>query len=467
MLLSMIVNVSILLFTTGLLPSTSVLAADQYVPINGAMVVASGPNGSGYASTNSNGQYMIAEGIPTGTYELTTVVEGYLIANIEGISVTASQETGNLDFLLNRSGGISGKVTDSITGQPIPNLMITASGSAFGWYAMTDANGNYRMITNLATGTYSVGSFFPQGHVSKSVAGISVTAGVETKGVDLRLDPSGKISGKVTSSVGDQPLKNVTVVATSSDGKQYMGFATTDSSGNYKIDSGLGTGTYMVSATSGTAYNFTQGVNVVAGSETSNINIKLTVTPPPPSGTIRGRVTDTNNNPISGASVSATSDSGFGSAITDSNGDYEISDGLETGTYVVEAREEGYISQNRTGVSVTVGGVTSNVSFQLQKIPPAQSGRISGTVKGEANPLTTTPTPSPTSSPTQTPTPTPTPSPTSSPTQSPSPSPSQTPTPSPTPGGGGGTGIPGFPYEAIIMGVILGAALLLILQRKR
>lgn len=45
-------------------------------------------------------------------------------------------------------------------------------------------------------------------------------------------------------------------------------------------------------------------------------------------------------------------------------------------------------------------------------------------------------------------------------------SPTVSPTPSQTPGSSGGGGIPGFPYESIILGIMLGTILLWILHRK-
>jgi hypothetical protein len=72
--------------------------------------------------------------------------------------------------------------------------------------------------------------------------------------------------------------------------------------------------------------------------------------------------------------------------------------------------------------------------------------------------LTSSSTPSPSPSPTSTPTPTPAPSPTSSPGQTPTP----TPSPSPPPA----SGIPGFPYESIVLGLIIGAMMLWIFKKK-
>jgi len=367
---------------------SGVVYASPGVPVSGAMVVASGSEGSGFATTNSLGEYTITEGLKTGNYTVSVIAQGYLYEEIENVSVTVGHETSNINFDLHLSGGISGRVTDAISGTPLQNILIVASitdGGTYGWSAVTDANGNYHIITNLATGTYNVTAVLPEGHVMKSVGGIAVTAGVEVTGIDLALERSGIISGRVTATPSGSPLENATVTATS-DGA-YFGYTQTNATGHYRISSGLGTGTYTVFAIYGMSFDLVEDVSVLAGEETSNINLELDVSPPPPSGIITGKVTDISNNPIVGALVTAQSPAGFGEADTDENGEYIISSGLGTGTYTVIASATGYSPKNVTGVSVTVGEVTSNIDFQLLRIPPEQSGRISGTVQGEENPI--------------------------------------------------------------------------------
>jgi hypothetical protein len=53
----------------------------------------------------------------------------------------------------------------------------------------------------------------------------------------------------------------------------------------------------------------------------------------------------------------------------------------------VSVTASGYQDANVTNVSVTVDLVTSSVNLQMHKIPTAQSGRISGTVTGDENPI--------------------------------------------------------------------------------
>jgi hypothetical protein len=289
-------------------------------------------------------------------------------------------------------------VTDSSTTLAIPNIsvfaMLSSGGGTFFGYSTTDVAGNYEINMNLGTGTYNVSVLLPKGYVSKEVSPVNVVAGTTTAGVNLALDRSGIISGMVRTSPGGQPIANASVTAFSSDFKHY-GSDETDATGHYSISSGLGTGTYtvMASVTGGTGIPVAN-VSVTAGQETSNIDIQvIIITPPPPtfSGIITGRVTNaTNSQPIADAQIIAEGDTTFtfGSNYTDNDGYYIIAEGLtEDDTYTVTASAFGYQDANLTMVSVTVNQTTPNVNLQLTKIPAAQSGSLSGTVTGDANPI--------------------------------------------------------------------------------
>ncbi len=359
-------------------------AASPDSPVANAMIIATSGGGYGFNVTLPNGHYIITQGLIAGTYNVSSIAEGYINQEIGGISVAVGSEKANVNFSLKRSGGISGKVTDSSSGSGIANVAVMAfSNGRYGWFGLTDSGGNYKMFTNLQSGIYNVTVASATGYFTKTISGVSVTAGVETKGVDISLGRSAVISGKLTTPSG-APIPGVTITAIStSSGTHYTGFATTGADGTYKIESGLGTGTYMVTAYSGTSFDQVPNIAATVGQETTNVNLTLTVTVQP-TGAITGLITDTDNKPIAGATISA----GSGYDTSDSNGAYSISSGLPTGSYTVTATAPGYQSQNKTGVSVTAGSTTSGVNFKLLKIPASSSGRISGTVTGEDNPLT-------------------------------------------------------------------------------
>jgi hypothetical protein len=364
---------------------TGIVYASSGVPVQNAVVTATSDIGFGTATTDGNGHYSITNGLPAGDYTLTVVSAGYLTVTVENVTVTVGGTTTENPYM-NVSGGISGTITDASTHIGLNNVTVTAvsSDGKYGWGGLTDILGNYTIATNLATGTYNVTVIFPKGHVSKTLGSISVTAGTITKGQNMALEHSGIISGTVTDNLSN-PLANVTVIAVSP--SMAMGTATTDASGHYSITDGLANGTYIVSAAFSGGFAMPQmGVLVVEGQETSNINFTITLFPTP-SGTITGKVTDTGSAPIANSLVAAKGQTFLSSeeTHTDTSGNYIISTGLLTDTYNVTASAPGYTSSSQI-VSVTVNTI-SRADFTLTKIPPAQSGTISGTVTGDANPI--------------------------------------------------------------------------------
>jgi hypothetical protein len=210
-----------------------------------------------------------------------------LDATIENVAVTGGLETSNLNFVLEVSGAISGKVTDTISSLPLEGVIVevnNATGSGISESAFTDANGDYLVNTNLATGTYNV-TALSTGHIMKTVGGIAVTVGIETKNIDLNLGKSGTIFGTVTDSVSSAPLASIGIWASTAGG-MFGGFAVTNTSGQYSINTNLATGTYNVSALFPESHvsKMISGIVVIAGAETA-ANLALD-----PSGIISGRL---------------------------------------------------------------------------------------------------------------------------------------------------------------------------------
>jgi hypothetical protein len=373
----------------GQTPCFGRVYANDGGPVTNAIVIASGGEGYGYSLTGSDGSYEINEGLKTGIYDVYVTAFGYINVEVPSVSITAASTT-TLDVFLNCSGGISGTIRNTI-GTPLQGITVVAVSEDehyFGYAVPTNASGQYLIATNLETGSYNVTVLFPEGYVSNMTSGVSVTRRVETKNVDLTLSPSGTITGIVTGSNG-VPIANATVNAVSLDDAQYVGFAVTDAAGSYVIDSGLGTGDYTVMASKDGAFGTYGGfppadVPVVAGETVSDIDITITLSPSP-TGSISGNVADAEDRSIEGATVVA-SGTGSGSATSDANGDYTIY-GLVPGTYTVEAWANGFQTQNITDVSVAAYEDTPENNFQLWPLPPEQSGVLTGTVTGEANPI--------------------------------------------------------------------------------
>ena len=253
---------------------------------------------------------------------------GFINQEVDNVAVTAGVTTSNINIMMNVSGGISGKVTDAVSGLPLPNVSVIASSATVSdQYAVTDANGNYQIIQNLPTGTYTVTFEAATGYIYGTLSGISVTAGVMTSNENFALVKSGVITGTITDANSHAALQGVIVAGESVDGV-YSDYAVTNSTGQYTLNTDLATDTYNVTellAPTGYLTNTVSGQSVTAG-KTTTVNIALS-----PSGVISGTVTNAvSGQPISGAEIIATTASGnfFGFASTNAAGNYQINSGL-------------------------------------------------------------------------------------------------------------------------------------------
>jgi len=187
-----------------------------------------------------------------------------------------------------------------------------------------------------------------------------VESGTSGSGVVLQsqLTSLGSISGKVEG-IDIADIGKVYVTAWTDtvfkEGNYYKGYCQVDSNFTFRIDS-LSAGRYYVNAWGegyiGQYYQNTSEfgratkVTVNAGAVAEHINFRLEK-PTPGSGKISGRITDAAGHPVGGATVyahAADVDFYYGKSRTDRDGQYVI-DQLRTGSYVVQASADGYLTQ--------------------------------------------------------------------------------------------------------------------------
>jgi hypothetical protein len=120
---------------------------------------------SGY--TDYSGDYVVT-GLSNGVYKLITWSStGYLsewyynkldFSTADTVSVLVPDTTFNIDFDLNLGGLISGKVTDSLNGQPLMDIFIDVYDLDYNYvsWAFTDASGDYITYTGLRSGSYKL-----------------------------------------------------------------------------------------------------------------------------------------------------------------------------------------------------------------------------------------------------------------------------------------------------------------------
>ena len=322
--------------------------------------------------------------------EWSSAVEGCSTGMATGIAVSKGETVSGITVQLGPSGIISGTVKAQ-DGTPIVGVTVMAfqpDSQVFkGFIAVTDSQGRYRIANNLPTGTYNVTIFNPSGYVfnfMKDAKQVQVVAGQETSNVDFVLEPSGIISGRLTYSNG-APAPNILVMATSETGFSF-GMDFTDENGEYRIDTGLSTGTYMVMPMTMMMQpgQFVQPreVQVVAGQETSGVDFTLPTTGPT-IAVIEGTVRDEDGNPVEGVSITTP----YGTTETDAEGKYELQLSLPAGQVqvqvVVTASKPGYVTQQSDELLIQAGTTTTGVDFTM---PFIVGGTLTGRVLSSAAP---------------------------------------------------------------------------------
>jgi 5-hydroxyisourate hydrolase-like protein (transthyretin family) len=399
----------------------------------GSVSVTAYDSGGSYATsttTASDGSYTLNNLVP-GTYELEFTPssgQNYLpqyyhgestLASADPVTVTSGKTTTGIGAGLVTGGQITGKVTDSATGQPIQYAYVELLNASGGYVSnvSTAADGSFT-LTGLPTGTYTL-SFSASEHLDQyynnesslsSADQISVTSGSAMSGIDAALVPYGAIAGTVTDASTGHLLQYVEVYAYNSSG-QVVQSAYTSSTGAYTL-SNLQPGTYALyfydynSATGYVAQYYNDqstlsaanGVTVNPGATTTAINDALV-----PEGAITGTVTDgSTHGAIPDVQVEVYDSTGtlVGSGTSSSTGQYTVGY-LQPGTYRVGFYGQDSANQNITQyynqeatlaaadpVTVTAGATTSGINSQLDSVPTNLSApTITGTA-AQGNTLT-------------------------------------------------------------------------------
>ena len=256
------------------------------------------------ALTDAAGKFAILR-VPAGTYLAGAQRTGYLGGFNEPIKLEAGADKSDVKLSVTPGGLISGRVLD-MDGEPVEGAMVQALGAGA---TNTDDRGQYR-IANLAAGRYRVSArpqsepfvneirmdgstpahygltYYPNSIEQRTAGRITVKAGVETSGIDIRLvrTPIVHVRGVVTGFPAS--VLNATVQVNPPEGENRMGNVRPDG----KFDVGdVNPGRYHVYAMwgSGAGQMYTAPVEVEVGqSDVENIELR-SIAPFTVSGVIR------------------------------------------------------------------------------------------------------------------------------------------------------------------------------------
>jgi hypothetical protein len=421
----------------------TVRAAGTLAPLPAVSISVLTANGSFVSSgfTDSAGAYVTADGLPAGTYFVTTSnfvglrnelyddlpCAGFCqAAGGTPVVVATGATTSGVDFLLEAGGRVMGSVTDEATAAPLAGSSVNIVSATGATFASATVNSAGQFVTREGL---PAGSFFARtsnrlgfvnelfddvdcvGSLCPLTGGtpIAVTPPATTPGVGIALAAGGRIAGHVGDTLG-MAIPGVSIQVYDPAGR-FVASGRTDSVGNYITDAGLPSGVYFVKTSNsfgflGEVYpnlpcaffscapTSGGGVSVTLPSTTGGIDFQLER-----GGSVAGTVTATAGAvPLGEISVSIYDGSGsfVTSARTDALGQYRAV-GLPGGTYHARTTNSlGYINelydnvpcpsfcQVNTGTPFTVvlGALTTGVDFALD-----QGGRISGRVTSGGSPL--------------------------------------------------------------------------------
>lgn len=303
-------------------------------PINSAGVQFV-PSAGGVGLMNG-GQYYVDQWHPNETkYGYPPTYEGNYVNDL-------------LDYLLYKTGTLTGVVLNSNTGLGVVGATVDVAGIQ----ATTGAGGSYNLLAPVGTwdATASAPCFNPQ---TVSVTILEGQTTVQNFSIDP--DPVGTVEGIVTNSTNGNPIVGATVQIGSVQ-------ATTTTGGFYTLDINAGTYTANITAAGYDPLTVT-GVTAVC-QQTVTYDFALT----PSVGTITGTIEDcATGSGIGGAVVTTTP--GNYTATTAANGTYTIND-VPPGTYTLDVVATNYFDGQISGVTVS-GGQTTTADGCLDALTPA------------------------------------------------------------------------------------------------
>jgi protocatechuate 3,4-dioxygenase beta subunit len=288
------------------------------------------------------------------------------------------------------AGGISGRVVNARTGDPVEGAVVVAQGRNDAGRATTNARGVYE-IDDLEPGDYAVTARARGFETARYPRPVTVARGITTD-INFRLVPSGGgrergfITGRVVDARTGDPIEGAVVMAMADpgqgedgvaamssdgeDGRRGMFRAVTNARGQYRIPVRPGVYKILAKARGYKPARFPREVGVRPGQTVEGVSFRLEPVGQHKKGAILGKVYDARTRePIAGAVVIARSANGreVFRARTNRRGLYKIV--ADPGAYRVVAMARGYSRASYPRpVPVRVGHPTEGIDFGLRRI---------------------------------------------------------------------------------------------------
>jgi len=239
------------------------------------------------------------------------------------------------------SGDLSGNITESVSGDDIQGVTVTATGTTT-YTTTTDASGDY-LFDNIDVDTYTVSTSHAS-YQDASANNVAVTDGGSTVQNFVLTYKTGTYSGFVYDGTGTA-VDGATVTINGQNDN-------TDATGAFSV-TGLAPGTYSAVA-SKTGYASTTAASQRIGPD-STTNHNFTIYS---AGVISGTVTDgTNGGTEDGVLVTVVETGDTYTTVAAHPGEFTFN--LSTGTYSLTFTKTGFHDGSTSGLTVTAGNTTN------------------------------------------------------------------------------------------------------------
>jgi ELWxxDGT repeat protein len=375
----------------------SVLDAETGRPVAGARLELVGANictCTRYfgVQPDDDGRFVL-EGLPDNDYSLTVTTDGfdYVTQSWPELIHAGGADVNGIDILLQRGGGISGRVVDH-HGAPVKDLLLLVSAGGKEEQVYTGADGTYSTRRNLRPGTdwivrttdrillregpretgystvvYNGVSCWSGCDPQRQGLPVVPKAGAMTNGIDFVVTPLGKIRGEVLDALTGRPIVTGwqgSIYANGLHGGISMAATPTGGPGEYGGAVPDGGATVTIYFRPPADYETTSlgPVFVAPGTTSPGYDIRVK----PRGARLRGRVTGTQTGrPASAIGVFIQLPGGrVVSAVTGPDGRYETPPALPPGTYTVRTTPTSWASAATATVSVR-GTEIAEVDLQL------------------------------------------------------------------------------------------------------
>ena len=361
---------------------------------NAFVIVLGGPNGNLLASTLSDVTGAYSMQMPVGNYQVNAIKPGFItdFSQSTPVNLTAGQVVPANVQLTAAPRTVSGRVTDSATGQGVGGLQLSFGGDKAPLsIGFTDGAGNYSI--GVSTGPNSL-EISPGNLNLLSYAGppkdltLDTTAGNVT-GFNVTLtNATALVWGVLTNNLG-QGIGGIEIKLSDPNLTAFRTRATTDSLGRYWAGVVAGNLSFNLDNHGDLAALglLPSPANLMSGTVAANAALQVNFLAVPPAAHLRGRVLDESSVGVAGLSVYASPQNSGGSfnALTGADGSFDI--GVLAGGYYLgisngDLAQRGLVASQ---LSVTVvDGVDQN---NLVIYTRAANRQITGRVTGGGTPL--------------------------------------------------------------------------------